>query len=693
MERDQPKTESLPLFTKGSEVVPSLLIVGVLVVLLIPLPSFLIDMLLALNLGLTLLVLLITLNAKKPLDFSVFPGLLLLLTLFRLSLNVATTRQILVNAEAGFIVETFGRFVVAGSLVVGLVIFLILIIVQFVVITKGASRISEVSARFVLDALPGKQMAIDAELNSGAISDQEAIKKREQLMRETEFYGAMDGASKFVRGDAVAGIIITGINLLGGVIIGMMHDMPLSQAAQTYSVLSIGDGLVSQIPALIIATASGILVTKATSQASLGEEIGEQVTAQPRPLLVGAMIMGALALIPGLPKVPFLFLAAVLWYGGQRLLVPPDSEDASESEDSQAPESASLPAELPPAEFLQMDRAAVELGAGLISLIEPRRGMGLVDHIATLRRDLARRHGLWVPPIRIRSDLSVPSNEYRIQVVGQEVARGVLAPGKWLAISPDGSSPSTLEGEPTNDPTFQLPALWITEANRQRAELSGHTVVDAPTVLMTHLGEIVKRHAHELLSREDLAKLVDQVRELSPSVVDELIPTQLTMGALHRIVCLLLEERVPITHLAKILESLSQHISYSKDSFSLADRCRVDLGRAICEPFRDSGGKIFVIALEPRLEMELRHSMQEGMILIDSARLEKLLVSIATEWKKAAAQGLNVALLTHVQLRRSLRQLIISTIPDLPVLAYEEIPRDLNPQPFALIQSGNVAQQ
>ncbi len=681
------------LFGQRSELVLSVALLGVLVVLLVPLPPPLLDLLLALNLGLTILLLLVTLGATKALDFSVFPALLLLLTLFRLALNVATTRLILLKGSAGHIVSAFGNFVVGGSLVVGLVIFLILVIIQFVVITKGAGRISEVAARFTLDALPGKQVAIDAELNSGAIDEGEARRRRQQLLREAEFYGAMDGASKFVRGDAIAGLIITAINLIGGFVIGLSRNMSFSQSFRTFSVLSIGDGLISQIPALIIATASGMLVTKATTQTSLGVEISAQVSMNPRPLFIGALILFALSLAPGLPMLPFAALAGLLYYGARRLTAPAlASGVASTSRDPRGADATALAAgparpsaEMHLDDFLQTDRATVEVGARLIPLVDPRRGNGLLDRVAGLRRDLARKNGLWVPPIRLRDNIQLEANTYRILVGGREVARGQLRPERLLAIDP-GKSHITLDGETTKDPAFGLPARWINENDRQRAELGGFTVVDAPSVLITHLGEIVRRHAHELFSREDLKMLIDKARETNPSVIDELLPNVLSMGTLHRVLCLLLEEHVPISNLPRILEGLAHHAPTIKDPVELTERVRVDLGRVICDRYRDAQGRLHAIILDPRLEMELRRTSQEKTLAIDPNRLEKMIVFLLNEWRKATARGQDIALLTDGSLRRPLRHALVRGMPDLAVIAYQEVPGDLLLEPVALLK-------
>src|SRR5579871_50222 len=669
-----------------SEVVLSAALLILLVVLLVPLPTLIPDLLLALNIGLTILLLLVTLSATQPLDFSTFPSLLLLMTLLQLALNVATTRLILLHAHAGMIVQAFGQFVVGGNLVVGMVIFLILIVIQFVVITKGAGRISEVTARFTLDALPGKQMAIDAELNAGAINDTQARERRQHLMREAEFHGAMDGASKFVRGDAIAALIITAINLIGGIIIGLTRGMDIGRALRTYSVLSVGDGLVSQIPALIVATAAGILVTKATSQTNLGQEIGSQVTTNPRPLLVGAVIMLGLALAPGLPKLPFLALAAGLWFVVQRLL----AAQRAQAPAAAAPAAPKPPAEIPLEEFLQVDHTCVEVGARLIPLVDPKRGAGLLDRIGGLRRDLARRNGVWVPPIRVRDNIQLNQDTYRILINGREVARGQLRPDSWLAINP-GNARLPIEGEETKDPAFGLPAKWITANDRQRAELGGYTVVDAPSVLITHLGEVVRRHAQELLSREDVKNLVDKVRETAPTVVDELLPNLLTLATLHRILSLLLEERVPISNLPRILESLAQHAQQTKDPVELSERIRIDLGRTICDRFRDEQGRFHALVLDPRVEVELRRALHEKTLALEPGRLEKLATWLASEWRKASVRGQEVALLADAALRRPLRQVLIRSLPDLAVIAYQEVPVELILEPVAMLKPENLA--
>jgi flagellar biosynthesis protein FlhA len=669
-----------------SELIMSLGLLGLLAVFLVPLPPVLLDVLLAFNLSMTVLLLLVTLSVRQALDFAVFPSVLLILTLFRLALNVATTRLVLLNGDAGHIVLAFGRFVAGDNLVVGLAIFLILVVIQFVVITRGAGRISEVAARFVLDAMPGKQMAIDAEMSSGLINEAEAKARRQALVRESEFYGTMDGASKFVRGDAIAAVIITAVNLIGGMILGMMRGMSLATAARTFSILTIGDGLVTQIPALLIATTAGILVTKASTQSSLGQEIGAQFRASSGAMRLSGIIVSAMGLLPGLPTIPFLLLGGILIVLGRTFAKPERPEPAKTESPATPPKPAG---EVHVDEFLQQDRICLEMGARLIAIVEPSRGTGLVERIAGLRRDLAKQSGLWMPAVRIRDNILLDPESYRILIGGREVARGQVRPHLLLAINPNAAS-ANLPGEETREPAFGLPAIWIQESDRSRAELNGCTVVDPLTVIITHLGEIVRRHAHELLSREDLKALVNKVRETSAAVVDELIPNVLTMGSLHRVLVLLLEERVPISDLTRILESLANHATSTKDPIELTERVRSDIGRAICDRFRDDKGRFRAIVLDPRLEMELRRSVQGVHLALDAPRLEALIQKVASELAKAMAQGRDAALLCDAGLRRPLRQALMRSLRDLSVIAYQEIPTDLLLEPVAFIRLEDV---
>ena len=669
---DSPTGQNRILLERG-EAILSFGLLGVLVVLLVPLPPILLDMLLAMNLAFTILLLLVTISVKQPLDVSVFPSLLLLMTLFRLSLNVATTRLILLDGDAGRIVSTFGGFVVGGNLVVGLVIFLILVVIQFIVITKGSTRVSEVAARFTLDALPGKQMAIDAELSAGTIDESTAKERRQTLTQEAEFYGAMDGAGKFVRGDAIAGLVITGINLLGGVLLGMTDGLSIGQAISRFSVLTIGDGLVSQIPALIIATSAGILVTKATTKISLGSEIGGQLLSNHRPLGVAAVILAFVSLTPGLPKIPFLALAVVIFVVSRQAKT---NLDNLQSEEQQAEPIAPSSVERHVDEFLQTERAGVEIGVRLIPLVETHNDQGLAERVRVLRRDLTKKHGIWIPSIRLRDSLQLGPDTYRVLIGGREVARGELRTDKLLSIDP-GNTNGELEGEDTTDPAFGLPAKWIANSQRHRAELKGFTVVDPPTVLITHLGEVLTRFAPELFSREDMQQLLDKVRETSPTVIDELKPDVIRMGDLHQVLVLLLQERVPLTNLTRILEVVAHVAPHVKDSALIADRIREQLGRDILDRLRDSNGHIKVAVLDPRLEARLGEMIRESQLQLPANVLEKLVGRLHELWQKSSLAGTEFTLLTNASLRRPFRHTIERSVPDLSVTAYSEVPADV----------------
>lgn len=660
-------------------------LLGLLVVFLAPLPTWMLDGLLAFNLASSILVMLVVLGVRKPLDFSVFPSLLLLMTLIRLALNVATTRLILLQGNAGEIVNAFGNFVVGGNLVVGLVIFLILIVIQFVVITRGASRISEVSARFTLDSIPGKQMAIDAEFNAGIIDEKEARRRREELMRSSEFYGTMDGASRFVRGDAIAGLIITAINLFGGIIIGVIKGLPVAQAIKTYSVLTIGDGLITQIPALIISTASGILVTKATSSISLGSELGDQFSLSGGPVRLAALIVLGLALVPGLPTIPFLFLAAVLGLLSIRVNQTVKERELIEKAarakaEEPPPPTPKTPAEIYAEEFLQMDRFSVDLGTRLVSMLDTKTRAILLEQIAAMRKNVARQMGLWVPSVRLSDNMSLDTEEYRILINGREAARSIIRVGSYLAVD-TGSVVIDIPGEPTIEPVIGLNAKWISDADRPRAQLAGYTVVEPLEILVTHLAAVARRHAGELMSRDDLKTLVEKVKQESPAVVEELIPNMLTMGQVHRVVSLLLEERVPVNNLGRILESLAAHAGLIKDPVELVERVRQDIGRAVVDRFRDEKGVVRTIMFEPQLEMTFKEVLKDRTNKMDPERLQKLLdkamIKVGTEWRKAVLQGRELALISESSMRKTFRMLFAKSVPDLNVISFQEIPSDV----------------
>ncbi|WP_437187508.1 flagellar biosynthesis protein FlhA [Planctomicrobium sp. SH668] len=673
-----------------SETLLSMGLLGVLVIMLVPLPPALLDMLLAVNLSLSILVILITLNTKKPLEFAVFPSLLLLLTLFRLSLNVATTRLILLSGHAGSIVEAFGNFVVGGNLVVGLVIFLILIVIQFVVITKGSGRISEVAARFTLDALPGKQMAIDAELNAGAIDEVTARRRRTELAHETEFYGAMDGASKFVRGDAIAGLIITAINLTGGVILGVSRGMSLGGSITTYSILTVGDGLISQVPALIIATSAGILVTKTTSDTSLGQEIETQFFRQERPLWAGVGILVLLAFSPGMPAIPFLAIAGgLVFYLMKRKKA--DSKKAAVEEQTQVsqPAFAESSVEDEMREFLSTDRATIEVGPRLVALINPKSTKGVAERIRNLRLDFSREKGLWIPPIRVRSSLQLEPDQYRVMIAGRQVGGGTLLGDRQLAIAPEHVRVD-IPGIATREPAFDLAAKWIDPSLINQAEAHGYTVVDAVSVLITHLGEILKRHAHELITRETLKQMLDRVRDFAPTIVDELKSESVRMSVLHQVVQRLAEEGVPLTDLTLILEAAANHGPHSKTADELTDRVREDLGRLICDRFKSSEGHLRIIAFDPKLESKLRESLRNGQLAIGPVPLDALMRKVGEIWQNSVRHEKTLALLTDRALRRPLRHLLMRTAPGMGFIAYQEVPGEISLDPVEILSHADI---
>ena len=669
-----------------SEVLLSLAMIGVLFVMIVPVPAIILDMGLATSIALTLVLLVVSINARSALDISAFPSVLLLLTLFRLALNVATTRLILLEGTGGKIVEAFGRVVIGGNLVVGLVIFLILVIIQFVVITKGASRVSEVAARFTLDALPGKQMAIDAELNAGSISDAEARRRRELLARETDFYGAMDGASKFVRGDAVAGLMITAINLLGGVASGVINGLSIVESMRLYSVLTVGDGLVSQIPALIVATASGILVTKSGSARNLGEELGEQLHQQSRSLRLGALLVGALALAPGLPKWPFLLLSGGLFWWLRSLERPPTTSPAAPVEE--APTAAAQDS-IQLQEFLATDRSVIEVGARLIPLVIQKREKGIAAQITSLRQEFARTHGVWIPQIRITNNTELDPEEYRVLIAGREVGRATLRLGHWLALAPP-EGDVVLPGEPTREPAFGLKAKWIQDELRRQAEALGYTVVDPINVLITHLGELLKQHGHELISREDLKTMLETVRQFAPTVVDEIRPELIRMSVLHQVLILLAAERIPLTELVLILESIANHAVTQKGAEELADRVREDLGRVVCERRRDPRGVLCAVMLDPALEQRLRDSTKDRKIVLPPKALEQLIRKTQQTLRTAALKHPPVSLVVDQSLRRPLRKLLLREIPDVNVLSYQEVPQEQRVETVSVIRTEEI---
>jgi flagellar biosynthesis protein FlhA len=651
-----------------NDIVFALGLTCVMATLLLPLPTFIMDLLLSTSIAVSLATLVITLSARESIEFSTFPSLLLFLTLFRLSLNVASTRLILLQGDAGKIIQFFGQMVVGGQLIVGLVIFMILVVIQFVVITKGSERISEVAARFNLDAMPGKQMAIDADLNAGLIGEDDARSRRAKIVSESEFYGSMDGASKFIRGDAVAGLIIVAINLIGGFIMGMTRGMSAADSIKTYAILAIGDGLVSQIPALIISTSAGFLVSKTSSKGNVSQDLMRQLLAKSRPLWIAAFLLGAMVFVPNLPKVPFIVLALGTGLAARALS---RGEKQSQKKDK-APKSDEAP-EQPVEELLDVDRISVQVGPRLIKTVDPRRKSSLSHRIAPLRRKFAEKQGLILPLVRLRDNVSLDPNTYEIRLNNHLVGTGHLEPDMFMAMDP-GTVTEPVKGKKANEPVFNLPALWIHADQKEEAELRGYTVVDPESVLITHLSETLRRHAHEVLSRDDVQKLVERLRERQPSLVNGVVGETVSLALLHRVLANLLRDGIPIRDLAQIVESLSDNISRSKDPSALTEMARKALIRTITEQHSDFAGRVKAMLLDPAVEYELRTRMGKEDGGLPPDRAMDLVRRIADVWKKAMEQGHDGAvLLCDPALRPHLAGMLARQVPQLAVLAYDEI--------------------
>jgi len=671
-------------FASYTNIILAVGLVAILATLIVPLPTILLDLLLACSISLSIAILIVTLSSREALELSTFPSLLLFTTLFRLSLNVASTRLILLQGDAGRIIQTFGGFVAGGSIVVGLVIFLILVIIQFIVITKGAERISEVSARFTLDAMPGKQMAIDADLNAGAITEVQANERRAKIVKESEFYGAMDGASKFIRGDAKASLIITAVNIIGGIAMGYSRGMNITAAIKTYSILSIGDGLVSQIPSVIISVSSGFLVTKISSSYNVGQDLSKQFLRTGTPLTTAACIVAAMALVPGMPKVQFLLLAV-----GTALL----GRMATKAEKVQPKQMAAQkkPEKEPVEELLDVDRVSVHVGVRLISMVDPRKSNAIFDRIGALRRQFAQQMGIIIPLVRLRDDLNLEPNAYEIRLSEVPVAKGFLEPEMFLAMDA-GAVREKVDGIKTTEPVYGLPALWIVGAKKETAELSGYTVIDPESVFITHLSETLKRHADELLTREDVQLLIDRLRKNQPSLVGEVVGTEgeVSAGLLQRVLRNLLRSSIPIRELTAILEALAENASKTKNAATLTEMVRKSLSRTITEQYRDAGGKMTVIAFDPAFEHQLTAALrQEGGELILSAPAEmaiELNRRVADAWKSAMDRGKDkTVLLSDARLRAPLAQMLSRSLPMLPVVAYDEIVLGTDVEPIETI--------
>jgi flagellar biosynthesis protein FlhA len=691
----QGKSNMSKLF-KAGDVFLVMGLFGTVLLMIVPVPAFFLDTFLAISIALSLLILLSILYVKEPADFTGFPTLLLFITLYRLSLNIASTRLILLNGYAGHIIETFGNFVVHGNYVVGLVIFLILALINFIVITKGAGRIAEVAARFTLDAMPGKQMAIDAELNAGIINEAEARTRRRKVEQEADFYGAMDGASKFVRGDAIAAILITLINVLGGFAIGIAQKgMTVNEALQRFTLLSIGDGLVSQIPALITSTAAGILVTRAAAKEELGRELTRQLLAYPKVLTILTIMLVVFAIVPGLPMLPFLCLATItgtLAYklkNHDSLLLLGKPGEAGETVGAAGGKSATNSKSAEKLEsFLAIDALQIELGYGLVSLADTRKGGDLLERVTGVRKTFAQEMGVIIPPIRLRDNLQLEANQYRFLLKGNPIIQGELMPGHWLAMNASNSK-TILKGLPTVEPVFKLPATWISEPERKSAEVSGYTVVDAASVLVTHLSETVKRNCHEIISRQDVQTLLDNLKATNATVVSELIPAQLNVGQVQRILQNLLAEGVSIRNLAGILEKVSDYAGTTKNPDELSEHARRAIGAQIVKPFQGDKGNLQAITLDPKLEQQIaqgvRQTATEINLMLDPKLARHVVDSLSQRIQQLLTGGLPPVILCAPQIRLGFRRFFETAFAELTVLSYSEIPSRVEIQNAGII--------
>ncbi len=667
--------------------------------LIMPIPAIMLDTFLALNLGLSLLVLLAIIYVKDPPEFSGFPTLLLALTLFRLALNISTTRQVLVNGYAGQVIEAFGHFVIQGNYIVGAVVFLILVVINFVVITKGAGRIAEVAARFTLDALPGKQMAIDAELNAGIIDEVTATARRVKVQKEADFYGAMDGASKFVRGDAIAGIIITLVNVIGGFAIGVLQmGMSLSEALQKFTLLSIGDGLVSQIPALILSVGAGILVTRASDNQNLGTQLAGQLTRYPQAMKICAGMLASFGFMPGMPMLPFFGLAALAAFMA-KVMKEQETQTghvhgAEAAADAKAGAAAmkggkaaqaaatTAPVAAPGTpedvrKLIEIDIFAIEIGYGLLGLADAKSGGELLARVTGVRKTLAREKGIVVPPVSVRDNLELEPNDYRFLLRGKPVARGQLMPGRWLAMNVSGSK-VRLKGVPTREPVFNLDATWIDEAEKKTAELNGFTVVDPASVLITHLSETLKANAHHLLGRQEVQAIVDHLKQAQPALVAELLPDLVTLGIIQRVLQNLLRENVAILNQPLILEGIADFASLSKNPDDLSELVRRRLGLYFVPEYECRPGVIRAVTLDPRLEQwlasKVHRSPTEVGLALDPATGRHLIEQITKHTAELIQQGQPAVIVVSTEIRLPLKRFFESSFPRVTVLAYQELP-------------------
>jgi len=668
----------------------------VMVVMILPLPAFILDILIVFNITMSLLILLVGMYVARPQEFNAYPSILLIITLFRLALNVATTRRILLYggeqgpSAAGHMVQAFGQFVVGGSYVIGLVVFLILLAIQFLVINHGSGRIAEVTARFTLDAMPGKQMAIDADLNAGYIDEKEARKRRKDLAGEASFYGAMDGAVKFTQRDAVAALIILAVNIIAGIIIGIVkYNLPVLQAMETFTLLTVGDGLVTAIPSLLISVGGAILTTRSgSSSPNLGADVMGQLGVDHRPLFIAAAVLFLFGAVPGLPLVPFWVMGIVfglLAYSTWKLASQKVQEEAA----AEAKDQAKLPEGPEKVEaLLKVDPLGLEVGYGLIPLLDAAQGGTVLERIKALRRQMAQDLGIVVPPIRIRDNLQLPANTYRLLLRGEEIARSIVMPGMFLAMNP-GTATEGIQGTPTTEPAFGLPAFWIADNQRDRAQLLGYTVVDGATVITTHISELVKQKAPELIGRMEVQQLLDALKEISPKLVEDLVPSVVPVGVLQKVIQNLLRERVPVRDLARILEAVADAIGITRDPLTITEYVRQHLGRSLTSPHLSDNNELGVLVLDPKLEQTIQAGIETtdrgSFLAIDPSRLQELLNRIVSGIT-SLLPGAQPVLLTNPVVRPHLRHLLERALPHLVVLSHSEVPMDVR-----VVNLGTVA--
>jgi flagellar biosynthesis protein FlhA len=674
---------------KARDLTVLLSVILIVAMLIIPFPGWLLSFLIIINISLALLVILTSMNMNEPLQFSIFPSLILLLTLFRLGLNVSTTRAILSEGDAGKVVETFGTFVTGGNILVGFVVFIILIIIQFIVITKGSERVSEVAARFTLDAMPGKQMSIDADLNAGMISEQQARERREKVANEADFYGAMDGASKFVKGDAIAGVIMVIINMLVGIIIGMMQNgMAIGEAASHYTMLTVGDGIVSQIPALLISTATGIVVTRAASEGNLGSDITKQLFAYPKMLYVAASTIFALGLFTPIGILIPLPIAGLLAFAGYSIsktkdqLVPDEEEIEQEIEmdEMKSPESV--------INLLTIDPIEFEFGYGLIPLADTNQGGDLLDRVVMIRRQLAIEFGIVIPVVRIRDNIQLKPNEYRLKIKGNEVAKGEILLDHYLAMAP-GIEDDSIEGIDTVEPSFGLPAKWITEEMKDTAEMYGYTVVDPPSVVSTHITEVIKQHAHELLGRQETKQLVDHLKESYSILVEDVTPTPLSIGDIQKILAKLLREKVSIRNLPIIFETLADFGKMTSDAELLGEYVRQALAKQITTQYVDQDQMLKVVTVSGKIEKIIADGVQQtehgNYLSLSPDVSQSIIEAIAKEIENLSLQQQTPILLCSPAVRMYVRQLTDRYFPQVPILSYNELEANVEVQSIGVV--------